>query len=60
MLVKISGGYFGSADPDLRLIDEQSLKNSFWELYAGNFNGVYLSVFILGAVLAIFLFVAFL
>lgn len=60
VLVKIPGGYFGTANPELRLIDEQMLKYDFWNQYGGRINGVYLSVFILGAVLAIFLFVAFL
>ncbi len=60
LLIKIQEGYFGAVDPGLRLIDEESLKANFWAQYANSFEGVYLSVFILGAVLAIFLFVAFL
>jgi hypothetical protein len=59
-LIKIENSYTGVSNPDIRFITEQSLKDSFWDNYSGNFNGVYLSVLILGAVLAIFLFVAFL
>jgi sensor histidine kinase YesM len=59
-LVRIETRYMPLASPDIRFMTEQSLKEDFWENYSGNFNGVYLSVLILGAVLAIFLFVAFL
>ena len=59
-LVRIENRYMPVASPNVRLLTEQSLKDSFWDNYSGNFNGVYLSVLILGAVLAIFLFVAFL
>lgn len=59
-LVKIENRYMPVASPDIRLKTEKSLKDDFWKTYSGNFNGVYLSVLILGAVLAIFLFVAFL
>ncbi|WP_373330699.1 histidine kinase [Salmonirosea aquatica] len=59
-LIRIDNRYALFSDPNVRFITEQSLKDSFWESYSSNFNGAYLSVLVLGAVLAIFLFVAFL
>jgi len=60
VLVKLENRYFPQSDANIWLQTEQGLKNDFWSMYSRNFNGVYLRVLILGAVLAIFLFVAFL
>ena len=59
-LIKIKNDYFAAPNPNLWLRTETSVKDGFWTEYSGNYNGVYISVLILGAVLAIFLFVAFL
>jgi len=60
VLVKLENRYFPQSDANIWLQTEPGLKNDFWSMYSRNFNGVYLSVLILGAVLSIFLFVAFL
>ncbi|TDB58668.1 histidine kinase [Arundinibacter roseus] len=59
-LLKIQNSYQPSGSPDLRILSYDGVKNQFWNDYANAFNGVYISVLILGAVLAIFLFVVFL
>ncbi|WP_373511235.1 7TM diverse intracellular signaling domain-containing protein, partial [Persicitalea sp.] len=59
-LVKLENDYYPQSDANLWLQTDEGLKSDFWSMYSRNFNGVYLSVLILGAVLAIFLFVAFL
>ncbi len=59
-LVKLENQYYPQSDANIWLQTEQGLKNDFWSMYSRNFNGVYISVLILGAVLSIFLFVAFL
>ncbi len=59
-LVKLENRYYPQSDANIWFQTEQGLKNDFWSMYSRNFNGVYLSVLILGAVLSIFLFVAFL
>lgn len=59
-LVKLENRYYPQSDANIWLQTETGLKNDFWSMYSRNFNGVYLSVLILGAVLSIFLFVAFL
>ncbi|GHB76690.1 histidine kinase [Persicitalea jodogahamensis] len=59
-LVKLENYYYPQSDAKIWLQTRSGLRNDFWSMYSGNFNGVYLSVLILGSVLAIFLFVAFL
>ena len=59
-LVKLENRYYPQSNANIWLQTEEGLKNDFWSMYSRNFNGVYLSVLILGAVLSIFLFVAFL
>lgn len=59
-LVKIENRYMPVASADVRFMAEESLKDQFFNSYSSNFNGVYVSVLILGAVLALFLFISFL
>jgi sensor histidine kinase YesM len=59
-LVKIDNRYLPAPSPALRLLTEQEVRNDFWNYYSSHMEGTFLSVFIAGAVLAIFLFIAFL
>lgn len=59
-LVKLENRYYPQSNANIWFQAERGLKKDFWSIYSRSFNGVYLSVLILGSVLAIFLFVAFL
>ncbi len=59
-LVKIDNRYMPVPSPALLLLTEQEVRNDFWNSYSSHMEGTFLSVFIAGAVLAIFLFVVFL